>query len=116
MKNEFNFNGSIKQIGDNNSIINTTGDQLENKTRDGRIEVEKKAKLYEHLSNGNLKTALSESIKIKDDIHTKRQVLQLLGRINKLEEDIILGTINKQDEVFETNQIRNAALLFIEQL
>lgn len=47
---------------------------------------------------------------------TKHQGAQLLGRIYKLEADLIAGTISKQDEIFETNQIRHSVLLLIKQL
>jgi len=116
MPNTFNFNGNINQIGDNNSIVKTT-DDTPNKYPIHEVPLDHwKTNLLEQVAKGNLREVLNEVARHKNDEYIKRQVMQLLGRLHKLEEDTIGGTVNKQDEVFELNQIRNAVLLFVEHL
>jgi Effector-associated domain 11 len=116
MGNNFNFNGTINQFGNNNAVVKTVEDTPD-KRQIPEIPLDPwKVNLLEQAAKGNLREVLTESARLKNDEHIRRQIMQLMGRLHKLEEDTIAGTMNKQDEVFELNQIRNAVLLFVERL
>lgn len=117
MSDTFNFNGTFNQFGNKNSIVKT-GDSFSNKEGPSNLKDPDGWRLYlmEESSKGNLKKVLTEIMTTGSEEDTKQQVTQLLGRIYKLEADLIAGIISKQDEIFETNQIRHSVLLLIKQL
>lgn len=75
-----------------------------------------KAQLLQLVGKGELKAALLQIVRADASEATKNQVAQLLGRLNKLEIEVIAGTLSKQDEILETNNIRNSAVLLISNL
>lgn len=68
------------------------------------------------ISKGALKEALHEVIKTNNNEDTKNRVIQLLGRLSYVEGTIITGTMSKEDELLETNNIRNAIVVLISSL
>lgn len=107
---QFNFNGNFNQNGNNNSIIGVINGSMGNPPESSDPW---KEKTLEYVTNGNLRGALSEIISTRNDDHTKNQVIQLLGRISKVENEVVVGTLSKQEEIVEINKIQNAIVTLV---
>ena len=65
------------------------------------------------VAQGKLKEALAAVVKAHNTENVKNQVVLLLGRISKVEVEVIAGTISKQEESEELNKIRQGVVSFI---
>jgi hypothetical protein len=114
MENTNNFFGSINQYGNHNNIIKNEIKDANEQSQSKEGDSLWKNNVEEFLANGKIKEALHEIVRNSNDELTRKQIIQLSGRISKMEIDLVAGTMNKQDEVLETNSIRNAVQLILQ--
>jgi hypothetical protein len=116
MENNNNSGNQVFGNSGNVTINSTINNHSRPENNDQKMAADEtwKDDAYTMVAQGQLKEAMASILKSsKKGEDVKTQVIQIMGRLSKLEIEIMAGTFSKQEEILELNQIRSAIIQLV---